>query len=55
MLARRFTLVVVVALVVLIGSASAWQMPFRQYPGIEHEDEPLPPDYTNKTSGFSRG
>ena len=48
MLARRFTLVVVVALVVLIGSASAWQMPFRQYPGIEHEDEPLPPDYTNK-------
>lgn len=25
--------------------AFAWQKPFREYPGIEHEGDPLPPDY----------
>ena len=33
----------------IIGSAFAWQKPFRQYPGIEYEEYPLPPDYAEKT------
>jgi hypothetical protein len=33
----------------VINSAFAWQKPFRQYPGIEYEDYPLPPDYAEKT------
>src|ERR1700733_15399461 len=45
---RRLMLVVFAALLILIGTASAWQLPFRQYPGIEHEDEPLPPNYLDK-------
>src|SRR5580698_7892251 len=43
-MSRRFTVAVVSLSLIVIGTASAWQMPFRQYPGIEHEDEPLPPD-----------
>src|SRR5580692_5252963 len=45
MLPRRLSLILFSALLILIGTASAWQLPFRQYPGIEHEDDPLPPDY----------
>lgn len=33
----------------IIGTALAWQKPFRQYPGVEHEDFPLPPDYREKS------
>jgi len=32
-----------------IGTALAWQKPFREYPGVEHEGDPLPPDYREKT------
>jgi hypothetical protein len=33
-----------------IGSAFAWQQrPFREYPGVEYENFPLPPDYQEKT------
>jgi len=37
-----------VALTVL-GALYAYQRPFRQYPGIEYENFPLPPDYQQKT------
>jgi uncharacterized protein DUF4159 len=35
----------------IIGSALAWQTPspFREYPGVEYENFPLPPDYREKT------
>jgi len=33
----------------IIGSAFAFQKPFREYPGIEYENFPLPPDYQEKT------
>ena len=33
----------------IIGSAFAWQKPFREYPGVEYEQLPLPPDYQEKT------
>jgi hypothetical protein len=33
----------------IIGSAFAWQRPFREYPGVEYENFPLPPDYQEKT------
>lgn len=53
---RRFTLATLAALLILVaialmlsGSLSAWQLPFRQYPGVEHEDYPLPPDSDEKT------
>jgi hypothetical protein len=29
----------------VIGIAAAAPHPFRVYPGVEHEDDPLPPDY----------
>src|SRR5262249_34726267 len=40
------------SLLVLIGAAFAVESkprPFRQYPGREYEDFPLPPDYAEKT------
>jgi hypothetical protein len=37
------------ALAVLLGSAWAFQLPFRQYPDIERHYDPLPPDYLEKT------
>ena len=46
---RRFTLTVLaILLAVVAGTAHAWQMPFRQYPGVEYEDYPLPKDYLEK-------
>src|SRR6516165_6420433 len=46
----RFRAVVLLALVGL-GSWGVLQAqkPFREYPGIEYEDFPLPPDWTEKT------
>jgi len=42
-------------LVVLAGGLCAFQMPFREYPGIEYNDFPLPPDYQEKTEfAFAR-
>jgi len=45
----RWTIFATSALAVLLGSAWAFQLPFRQYPGIEHPDDPLPPDYLEKS------
>src|SRR5690349_18399989 len=36
------------ALSLLIGIVYA-QRPFREYPGVEHENFPLPPDYQEKS------
>ena len=33
------------ALIAIGGVLCAFQMPFREYPGIEYNDFPLPPDY----------
>jgi hypothetical protein len=33
----------------LLGALYGYQRPFRQYPGIEYENFPLPPDYQEKT------
>src|SRR5215472_17539613 len=42
------------AVVASLGVLGIWgvlraQKPFREYPGIEYENFPLPPDYNNKT------
>jgi hypothetical protein len=54
----RSALIAASATLVLIGSALAWQSklkPFREYPGREYEDFPLPPDYQEKTEwAFAR-
>jgi len=34
---------------VLVGSLIAFQRPFREYPGIEYNNFPLPPDFEEKT------
>src|SRR3954467_8031280 len=44
----RLTFLISTVLLIVIGTASALQLPFRQYPGIEHEEEPLPADYLDK-------
>src|SRR5580658_5079949 len=36
-------------LVALLGAVYAFQQPFREYPGIEYNNFPLPPDYQDKT------
>ena len=36
---------VAVALLLGVGATLAFQQPFRQYPGVEYDDFPLPPDY----------
>src|SRR4051812_34915734 len=38
-----------VAGLLIIGGALAWQRPFREYPGVEYDNFPLPPDYQEKT------
>jgi len=39
----------------LVGGLFAFQMPFREYPGREYEDFPLPADYQEKTEwAFAR-
>ena len=40
---------VALAGMVLIGSALAWQRPFREFPGVEYENFPLPADYQDKS------
>jgi len=41
--------------VVFIGSLVAFQKPFRQYPGVEYDDFPVPPDWQEKTEwAFAR-
>ena len=39
----------------ILSGTFAFQRPFREYPGVEHEDYPLPPDYQEKTEwAFAR-
>src|SRR5437870_7447053 len=39
----------------LLGGLFAFQQPFREYPGVEYEDFPLPPDFQEKTEwAFAR-
>jgi hypothetical protein len=45
----RTSIGVVAASLAVIGSAVALQRPFREYPGVEYETFPLPPDYQEKT------
>ncbi|HKD04753.1 MAG TPA: DUF4159 domain-containing protein [Bryobacteraceae bacterium] len=48
----RTPLIAIGAVTVLLGTALAWESqpkPFREYPGREYEDFPLPPDYAEKT------
>ena len=33
------------AFLALIGAVSAFQRPFREYPGVEYDDFPLPPNW----------
>jgi hypothetical protein len=33
----------------VLGTLCAFQLPFREYPGIEYDNFPLPPDYQEKT------
>lgn len=46
------------SILILLGSALAWETklkPFREYPGREYENFPLPPDYQEKTEwAFAR-
>src|SRR5579884_2888575 len=38
-----------------LGTLSAFQRPFRQYPGVEYNEMPLPPDWKDKTEwAFAR-
>ncbi len=39
----------VAAGVACLGSLFAFQMPFREYPAVEYNDFPLPPDYQERT------
>ena len=45
-----------IAGLVILTAAGAWQLrPFREYPGVEYENFPLPKDYTEKTEwAFAR-
>jgi hypothetical protein len=41
--------------VIFVVSLVAFQKPFRQYPGVEYEDFPIPPDWQEKTEwAFAR-
>jgi hypothetical protein len=45
----------VISAVGFLGALFAFQQPFREYPGREYEDFPLPPDYQEKTEwAFAR-
>ena len=48
-MSRRSAIFAALFCLVALGSAVAWQKPFKQFPGIEYEDFPLPPDYQEKT------
>jgi hypothetical protein len=45
----RRTLFLLPAALVFLGGVFAFQRPFKQYPGVEHYDEPLPPGWDQKT------
>jgi Domain of unknown function (DUF4159) len=51
----RNTLFAILAGVLLFGVLSAFQRPFREYPGLEYEGFEIPPDYQEKTEwAFAR-
>ena len=51
----RNTLFAVLAGVLLFGVLSAFQRPFREYPGFEYENFEIPPDFQEKTEwAFAR-
>lgn len=45
----RKTLTLTLSGLALLGTALAWQKPFREYPGVEYEQFPVPPDYNTRT------
>ena len=46
---------VISGLALLVGGLFAFQRPFRQFPGVEYEDFPVPPDWQEKTEwAFAR-
>ena len=45
---RRLVFAACVSLL-LIGALFAFQRPWREYPGVEYENFPIPPDYQEKT------
>jgi len=52
---RNFALLLAAATLVFVAGLKAWQRPFREYPGIEYNTFPLPPDYREKTEwAFAR-
>ena len=52
---RNFAILVAAAALVFVAGLGAWQRPFREYPGIEYNTFPLPPDYREKTEwAFAR-
>ena len=51
----RNTLVAGLASVMIFGALYAFQRPWREYPGVEYENFPIPPDYREKTEwAFAR-
>lgn len=52
---RNFAILLAAAALVFVAGLGAWQRPFREYPGIEYNTFPLPPDYREKTEwAFAR-
>jgi hypothetical protein len=47
--ACRKTLALLASVIAGMGALYAFQHPFREYPGVEYNDFPLPPDYQEKT------
>jgi len=45
----RSAILAILGSLLVIGAAWAVQRPFREYPGVEYETFPLPPDYQEKT------
>ena len=51
----RNTLCAALASVMIFGALYAFQRPWREYPGVEYENFPIPPDYREKTEwAFAR-
>jgi hypothetical protein len=46
---RRHAIMIFAGLVVCGGALYGFQKPFREYPGQEYNDFPLPADYRDKT------
>lgn len=48
-MSRRYATFAALFCLVALGSAVAWQKPFKAFPGLEYEDFPQPPDFKEKT------